>query len=106
MPQINLAHSINITRFDGGMAANLSWAVRPLDEVGGHVVFEIEYTQKGGNAKRQATDGCSQSPCRAPYDQGEVIVQGLDPDLPVTFDITAVNEDREEAMAVTLTAQR
>ena len=103
-PEANLARSINIARSDDGTAAHLSWDVRPLDQIKGHASFVIEYTQQSGTAKRQID--CPGSGCRVPYEQGEVTVQGLNPNLPVTFDITAVNEDREEAMAVRLIAKR
>ena len=77
----------------------------PLNAAKGHVTFIITYTQSGVS-KRQAPDGCSQSGCSVPYEQGEVTVDGLNPDLPVTFDITAVNEDNERAAAVSLISQR
>ena len=65
----------------------------------------ITYTQSGVS-KRQAPVGCSQSGCSVPYEQGGVTVDGLNPDLPVTFNIMAVNEEDEQAAVVSLISQR
>jgi hypothetical protein len=79
--------------------------VLSLDIVRSYPSFQIVYAQSGVS-KRQADVGCSQSGCSVPYNQGGVTVGGLNPALPVTFDITAVNEEDEEATAVSIISQR
>ena len=106
-PGDNLVSSINITRIESGMAANLSWPVLPLDQVKAFVTFIIEYNQ--GSRKRQAGSGtmvCTSSGCRVPYEQGSVIVRGLDPDQSVPFTITAVNEDNDRGIPVMVESPR
>ena len=104
-PGTDLARNITITRIDGGEAASLSWAVLSLDVVRSYTSFVIVYTQSGVS-KRRSPVSCSQSGCSIPYEQGGVTVDGLDPDLPVTFDITAVNEENERAAVISLISQR
>ena len=76
-----------------------------LDVVRSYTSFVIVYAQSGV-FKRRSPVSCSQSGCSIPYEQGGVTVDGLDPDLPVTFDITAVNEENERAAVVSLISQR
>jgi hypothetical protein len=87
------------------MVASLTWPVLSLDIVRSYTSFQIVYAQSGVS-KRQAAVGCSQSGCRVPYEQGGVTVGGLNPAFPVIFDITAVNEENEEATVVSIISQR
>ena len=102
VPGDNLVESITIRRINGGRAANLSWPVLPVDQVGSIVYFEINYSQSGW--KRQARDGpveCTESDCHVPYEQASVIVSGLNPDQTVSFNILAVNEEGERGNTFT-----
>ena len=106
VPGDNLVESIKITRINEGMAANLSWPVLSVDQVGSNAYFVINYSHS--DLKRQAGDGpveCTGSGCRVPYEQGSVIVRGLNPDQRVSFSIIAVNGEGEQGTAVTLTSQ-
>ena len=106
-PGDNLVRSIIIVRIEGGTAANLSWPVLPLDQVKAFVIFIIEYSQ--GSRKRQAGSGavaCSSPGCRIPYEQGSVLVRGLNPDQSVSFNITAVNEEEEQGASMMFVSQR
>ena len=104
-PEDNLVEGITITRIDGGRAANLSWPVLSVDEVGSNAYFEINYSQS--RRKRQAGPGpveCTGSGCRVPYEQGGVIVRGLNPDQTVSFNVFAVNDEGERGAARTFTS--
>ena len=87
------------------MAANLSWPVLSLDRIGGYLSFKIVYSQNGGVSKHRTNSVlvvCTTSGCLVPYQQGWVIVQGLNPNIDVNFEITAVNEEAEEGAPIIL----
>ena len=107
VPGENLVEGIKVTRINEGRAANISWPVLPVDQVGSIAHFVINYSQAG--RKRQSGDQsveCTGSGCRVPYEQGSVIVSGLNPDLTFTFNIMAVNEEGEQGNAVMFTSKR
>ena len=107
-PGSEVTNSINITRINDGTAANITWMVLPLDLVGGHALFQIVFSQSGTTKRQAGGDAmeCAASGCRVPYQQGGVIVTGLDPDQDVNFRITPTNEEGEEGTPVTQTSQR
>ena len=78
-----------------------------LVEVKGYVTFKIEYSSVTSSRKRQAEGGpmeCSMSGCLTPYEQGAVIVTGLDPEQQVSFTIQAENEAGVQGITLTRTA--
>ena len=84
-PPNNILNDLTASSYDASdpSAIILTWTVLPLVQIKGFVTLSITFGPlvSNGRQKRQTSGQsteCDQSPCWVPYEQGSIMITGLD----------------------------